>query len=98
MTDRRVPVKQELKAPLVVKTYVLLEPVQYGDEKVYQLEFRAMKTKDHLNVERNFKDAGVIEKACAYLELLSEQPGYVIENLSHQDFMACQEIILGFLE
>lgn len=90
--------KQVLKAPTILKTYVLKEPVEYGDEKVYQLEFRAMKTKDHLIIEKNHKGAGQIEISCAYLQLLCEQPGYVIENLSHEDFMTCQRIVLDFLD
>lgn len=98
MTDRRINNdKPILNSPNFVKTYVLLDPVQYGNEKVYQLEFRNLKTKDHLTVERDHKDAGVIEKTCAYLQLMTEQASFVIENLSHRDFLKVQEIVLDFL-
>lgn len=87
-----------LKDPAVVATYVLDEPVDYAGVKIYQLEFRGLKTKDHLIVEKNYRDAGMIEKACAYLQLLTRQDPPVIEGLSHHDFLEASKIMNDFLE
>lgn len=82
----------------VVKTYILDKPVKYAGETIYQLEFRELKTRDHLQVEEKYNDAGFITKGCAYLQRLTRQPMGVIENLSHKDYLACQEILIDFLK
>lgn len=90
--------KQVLRAPNIVATYVLLDPIEYGSEKIYQLEFRNLKTKDHLTVEKDHKDGGVVEKTCAYLQLMTEQVPFVIENISHRDYIKLQALVLSFLD
>lgn len=82
--------------PGVIKKYVLVNPVEYAGTKIYQLEFRALKAKDHVSVEK-LREAGPIEKAAAYLQLLTKQDPYVIDNLSHEDLMAASEILTSFL-
>lgn len=99
MTDtRRITLPPHGKTtPRIVKTYVLSEPIEHGDQKVYQLEFRELKTRDHLAIEKDYRGAGPIEIAFAYIVQITEQPEFVIKSMGHQDFMACQEILLDFL-
>lgn len=85
------------KRPEIVSTYKLETPIEYGGEYVTELEFRRLKVKDHVQVERKV-DAGPIEKASLYLQLLCEQPPFVIESLSQKDFMGAQEILASFLK
>lgn len=87
----------DLRRPVTVKTLKLQDPVDYGGELVAALEFRKLITKDHLDVE-SLGDVGSITKSCKYLELLTNQPPYVIGNLSHVDFMAAQEVLVDFLK
>jgi hypothetical protein len=81
----------------VLKTYTLKEPVDYAGVKIYQLEFRALRAKDHIAVEK-LKDAGVIEKTAMYLQIMTRQDPYVIENLGQEDFMSAVDVMNSFLE
>ncbi len=87
-----------LKAPVIVATYKLLTPIEYGDEFVTQLNFRKLITKDHLDVEEMGENAGNIKKSVKYLELLTNEPPYVINNLSHEDYMGAQKVLADFLK
>lgn len=85
------------KRPEIIKTYKLEDPIEYGSEYITELNFRRIKVKDHVEIERHV-DAGPIEKSSLYLQRLTEQPPFVIENLSQTDFMQAQEILGSFLK
>lgn len=82
---------------MATRKYVLKTPVDYAGVKVYELEFRPLRMRDHIEVERQYKDAGPIEKSAEYLRVMTQQDPHVIENLTHEDFMGAAEIMNDFL-
>lgn len=82
----------------IVETYVLKDPVQYGEEKIYQLEFRELKAKHNIAVEKiTKKGAGQMEQVALYIHLLCNVVPYVVDNMSHRDFVEVAKIVDDFL-
>jgi len=73
-----------IKHPLIVATYTLKTPIEYGGQLVTELNFRTPRAKDHIIVER--AKVGIVESTVKYLQLLTEQVPFVIENLSQEDY------------
>lgn len=83
---------------VIVETYVLKDPVQYGEEKIYQLEFRTLKAEHNIKVEQiTKKGAGQMEAAALYIHLLCKVVPYIVNNMSHRDFVKAAAIVDSFL-
>lgn len=85
-----------LREPNIISTYVLDEPVEWAGEKIYQLEFRALRAKDLMQVQKQ-KDVSNIEAVAQLLQLSTLADPYVIENLSIKDFMEAGKVLNDFL-
>lgn len=83
----------------IIETYVLKKPYVFAEEKVYQLEFREIKTKHNVAVEKiRSKGAGHMEQIALYIHLLCRIVPESVNEMSHVDFMAAGEIVSRFLD
>ena len=83
----------------IVKKYTLQDPILFAGVKRYELEFRSIKARDNVAVEKlRMKGAGDMEQIAKYLQLICKIVPEEIEEMSHRDFMAAGLIIGDFLE
>ncbi len=86
-----------LEAPIVVKSYKLLEPINHGGRTVDQLDFIKMKAVHLKNMEASGTLNDPIAMGLNLLSILTNQPPVVIESLCMDDYYAAQEIVQSFL-
>lgn len=72
----------------------LKEPVQAHGREVRELTFRKPVAKDLRALDKGGQMAGTLELIAS----LTGQPLSTIESLCVSDFMACNEVLAGFLD
>lgn len=85
-----------LPEPVYVEFYRLTKPIEWGGETITQLNWMEPIAQHHISVEES--KGGPIQKMCYFIHLLTNQPIGLIKLLSHKDYLACQEILMRFLD
>lgn len=83
----------------------LTEPVTHGGTELTELEFRKIATKDLIAIGNVYNFSGDDDEVAIdvntkriskYIVKLASVPPSVVSSLSTEDFVACQDVVLGF--